>query len=193
MSSQLPKSNLESCPWFWLHHWLGPSFKGMSMPWREDICCKSRKLKTGLRLGICDHVFYIIPGTFYLLPPSNSPELFMVSLKCQSVNFYLLNTCFLPAILLGSIWKQAGMLFRDSSKAGDLVLTSLCPCSPGPSAEPKLLHSAYICAVNYCYYSGKASRLGKQWPGEDPETIRVFLDMGLMAVNGTAPSISLFF
>lgn len=99
-------------------------------------------------------------------------------------------------MLLGSIWKlQACSSLTSQRLHGDLVLTSLChnPCSPGPPAEPKLLYSAYICALNYCYYSGKASRVGKQWSGEDPETIRVLLDMGWMAVNGTSASISLFF
>lgn len=74
---------------------------------------------------------------------------------------------------------MAVVLVPHFSKARDFVLTHLClnPCSLGPSAEPKLLHSAYICALNHRYYSGRATRVGKQWAGEGHQTIRVSLDM----------------
>ena len=87
------------------------------------------------------------------------------------------------------------MLFPHSSEAGGFALTSLGlnPCSLGPSAEPQLLHSAYVCALNYRYYSGKACRVGKQWAGEGHKTIRVSPGMGWIAVNGTLASICLLF
>lgn len=45
--------------------------------------------------------------------------------------------------------------FTPQRPAAVLMPVCLAFWSLGPSAEPKLLHSAYICTLNHCYHSGE--------------------------------------